>query len=46
MAHPGDLGFTGLLDRYINQVADDRFDIAADVTDFGELGGLDLDEPS
>ena len=44
MTHPTDLGFTGLFDRHINQIADDGFDVAADVADFGELGGLDLDE--
>ncbi|MNR06389.1 hypothetical protein D3C85_1224580 [compost metagenome] len=32
------------LDRGIGQVADDRLDITADITDFGELGRFDLDE--
>ena len=31
-------------DGLLQQVADDRFDIAPDVTHLGELGGLDLDE--
>ncbi len=32
------------LDGHLDQVADDGFDIAADVADLGELGRLDLDE--
>jgi hypothetical protein len=32
------------LERGIGQVADDRLDVTADVADFGELGGFDLDE--
>ena len=31
-------------DRDLDQVADDRVDVAADVADLGELGRLDLDE--
>ena len=31
-------------DRNINQIADDLFHIAADITDFGEFCGFDLDE--
>ena len=33
-----------LLDRHVDQVADDRVDVLADVADLGELGRLDLDE--
>src|SRR5688500_6497397 len=36
--------FARLLDRYIDQVANDRVDIPANVADFGELCGFDLDE--
>ncbi|MNE33026.1 hypothetical protein D3C80_1266670 [compost metagenome] len=32
------------LDRGIGQVTNDRFDVAADIADFGELGRFDLDE--
>jgi hypothetical protein len=32
------------LDRRIGQVTNDRFDVAADIADFGELGRFDLDE--
>ena len=32
------------LDRRISQITNDRFDVAADVADFRELGGFDLDE--
>ena len=35
-----------LLDRDIDQVANDRVDIASDVADFGELCRFDLDERS
>ncbi len=28
--------------RVLGQIADHRFDVAADITDFGELGRLDL----
>ena len=31
-------------DAGLGEVADDAFDVAADVADFGELGGFDLDE--
>jgi hypothetical protein len=34
----------GLLDRHVDQVANDRVDIAADIADLGELRGFDLDE--
>ena len=33
-----------LLDGHVDQVADDRVDVLADVADLGELGRLDLDE--
>src|SRR5690606_9928464 len=32
------------LDRHLHQVAHDRVDVAADVADLGELGGLHLEE--
>src|SRR5262245_53697284 len=32
------------VDGELGQLADDRLDVAADVADLGELGGLDLDE--
>lgn len=32
------------LDRGVRQVANDRFDVTADIADFGELGRFDLDE--
>ena len=32
------------VDGKIGQIADDRFDVAADVADFGEFGGFDFDE--
>ena len=38
------LGLPQHLDRLVDQVADDRLDIAADIADFGELGRFDLDE--
>ena len=31
-------------DRDLDQVADDLLDVAADIADLGEFGGLDLDE--
>jgi geranylgeranyl pyrophosphate synthase len=31
-------------DAGLDQVADDLLDVAADIADLGELGGLDLDE--
>ena len=37
-------GFARLLDRDLDEVADDGVDVAADVADLGELGRLDLDE--
>ena len=36
--------FTHLLDGMVHQVADDGFDVLADITDLGELGGFHLDE--
>ena len=33
-----------LADRDLDQIADDRLDIAPDIADLGELGRLDLDE--
>ena len=36
----------GLGDRNFHQIADDLFDVAADIADLGELGGLDLQERS
>ncbi len=33
-------------DGHFHQVADDLFHVAADIADFGELGGLDLGEGS
>ena len=44
VAHLARLGLARLLDRDLDQVADDRVDVAADVADLGELGRLDLDE--
>src|SRR5206468_2176722 len=38
--------FAGLRDRDLNEIADDLLDIAADIADFREFGGLDLDEGS
>ncbi len=45
------LGFDGLAqprachaDRNLDQVADDLLDVAPDIADLGELGGLDLEE--
>src|SRR5579872_96693 len=38
------LALTGLRDRDLDEIADDLFDIAADITDLGELRGLDLEE--
>ena len=38
------LAFAHLRDRDLDEVADDLLDVAADITDLGELGGLDLDE--
>ena len=36
--------FAGELERHLDQVADDALDVAADIADLGELGGLDLEE--
>ena len=33
-----------IADRDLDQITNDRFDVAADVSDFGELGCLDLYE--
>jgi hypothetical protein len=33
-----------LRDRHFDQIAHDLLDVAADIADLGELGGLDLDE--
>ena len=44
VAHLARLGLARLLDRGLDQVADDRVDVAADVAHLGELGRLDLDE--
>jgi hypothetical protein len=44
MAHLARLLLARLLDRDLDQVADDRIDVAADVAHLGELGRLDLDE--
>ena len=38
------LRFALLLDGAVDEVADDRVDLLADVADLGELGRLDLDE--
>ena len=38
------LGVAHEPDARFEQVADDLIDVAADITDFGEFGGLDLDE--
>ena len=44
VAHLALFLLAGLLDADVDQVADDGVDVAADIADFGELGGLDLDE--
>ena len=44
MADLGHFLFAQQLDRRVGQVTNDRLDVAADITDFGELGGFDLDE--
>ena len=36
--------FAGLRDRDLDQVAHDLFDVAADIADFGEFGGFDLEK--
>ena len=38
------LALADLHDRDLDEVADDLLDVAADIADLGELGGLDLDE--
>ena len=38
------LALADLHDRDLDEVADDLLDVAADIADFGELGGFDLDE--
>ena len=38
------LAFAGLRDRDFDEIADDLFDVAADIADLGEFRGLDLDE--
>jgi len=44
MAHLAGFDFARFLHRNLGQIADDRIDVATDIADFGELGGLDLDE--
>ena len=44
VSHLACLLFARLLDRGFHQVADDRIHVLADVSDLGELGGLDFDE--
>src|SRR5207344_1612393 len=43
-AHAAHRLLARLLDADLDQVAHDGVDVAADITDFGELGRLDLDE--
>ena len=43
-AYLGFLRLSGLLDSDVGQVADDCIHILAHITNFGELGGFDLDE--
>ena len=38
------LALAGLGDRDLHQIANDLFDVAADIAHFGEFRGLDLDE--
>ena len=38
------LAFPHLRDRDFDEIADDLLDVAADIADLGEFGGLDLDE--
>ena len=42
--HLGHCLFTGHLDGDLHQIADDRVNLAADIADLRELGGLHLDE--
>ena len=44
ISHSVHLALAGLLQGHVRQIANDRFDIAPDIADLGELGGLDLDE--
>ncbi|MCY1175258.1 hypothetical protein D9M73_154890 [compost metagenome] len=44
MANLDDFLLAQQLDRGIGQVTNDRFDVAADIADFSELGRFDLDE--
>ena len=44
LAHLGHLLLARHLHRDVRQLLHDRVDVAADVADLGELGGLDLDE--
>ena len=44
LAHLRHLLLARHLDGDVGQILDDRVDVAADVADLGELGGLDLDE--
>ena len=44
MAHFDHLLLAQHLDRSIGEVTDDRFDIAADIADLGELGRFHLDK--
>ena len=44
MANLLHLFFARHLDRDIHQILDDGIDLAADIADFGELGGFDFDE--
>ena len=38
------LALARLRDRHLDEIADDLFDVAADIADLGELGRFDLDE--
>jgi hypothetical protein len=44
VADTGALALADQPDRFLDEVADDRVDVAADVADLGELGRLDLEE--
>jgi hypothetical protein len=44
VAHLGDFLFAGHFHGDLDQIADDRVNFATDIADFGEFGGLDLDE--
>src|SRR3569832_2291057 len=43
-AHLAHLLFAGLLDPELDQIADDSVNVAADIADFGEFRGFNLDE--